>query len=37
MPLAAVLVPFFSVSLTLPPQTAALLAPAGILTLPVKR
>ena len=37
MPLATVLRPFASLSLTLPLQTAALLTPAGILTRPLKR
>ncbi len=35
LPLATVLRPFLSTSLTLPPQTAARLTPAGILTLPL--
>ena len=34
--LASVLRPFLSTSLTLPPQTAALLTPAGIPTRPLK-
>ena len=36
MPLATVLRPFLSTSLTLPPHTAAALTPPGILTRPLK-
>ena len=36
MPLATVLRPFLTTSLTLPPHTAAALTPPGILTRPLK-